>query len=147
VSASYSSLMQSDLYHPAFNSAIFDGAIRIYFSQSFESFALKVYFVINQKLHKELSEYKKIYQSEGRLLIILLYPEKNILEQSFKKQKVKEVNLQGNIFQTWMDEDKVFATSPGFDDEKLKAIVNEVELEIRNQVEDQMAAAAESINS
>ncbi len=147
MSASYSSLMQSDLYHPSFNSAIFDGAIRIYFSQSFEAFALKVYFVLNQKLQQELSEYRKLYQSEGRLLLLLLYPEKKFMEQSFNKQKMKEVNLRGDIFQTWMDDDKVFATGPVFDDEKLKSIVNEVELEIKNQIKSQSSSNFELVNS
>ena len=37
-------ITQSSFYSPAFNGAIFDGPLRLYFSQAQEAMALKFYF-------------------------------------------------------------------------------------------------------
>jgi hypothetical protein len=75
MTTSYSTLMQSKFFNPAFDSAIFDGPLRIYFSHSQEPTALKLYFEIQQKLKDSLELIKSIESHLGNL-IVLIYPSK-----------------------------------------------------------------------
>ena len=79
----YSTLMQSRFFNPAFNSAIFDGPLRIYFAQAQESHALKVYFGLQQNYAKDLELAKQIYQGGGHNLLVMLYPSVESYEISF----------------------------------------------------------------
>ncbi len=76
MAASYSSFLTSPYYSPVFNTALFDGAFRIYFSQSYESTALKIYHII-QSDHKSLwNKYKKWSEQTRKNVFILVYPSK-----------------------------------------------------------------------
>lgn len=72
--SSYATLMQSKYFNPAFNSAIFDGPIRIYFAQFHEAFALKVYFLMQQKLSAELTKARQISKESGANILLMVYP-------------------------------------------------------------------------
>lgn len=72
--SSYSSLMSSKYFSPAFNSAIFDGPVRIYFAQFHESLALKIYFMIQQKLVSEFARAKDLSKSAHANVLIMVYP-------------------------------------------------------------------------
>ncbi|MCX7978569.1 MAG: hypothetical protein N2578_06150 [Bdellovibrionaceae bacterium] len=79
--SSYSSLMQSRFFNPAFNSAIFDGPLRIYFSQAHESFALKVYLQAQGGLTEEV---KACRDSHGiKQILIMVYPSDEAFAMSF----------------------------------------------------------------
>ncbi len=69
-----STLMQSKYFNPAFNSAIFDGPLRIYFAQFHEALALKIYFLIQQKWPQEFARAKELSKKMNSNVLILIYP-------------------------------------------------------------------------
>ncbi len=81
----YAALMQSKFFTPAFNSAIFDGPLRIYFSQMHESLALKVYFSFQEKYPKEFGKAKERYNQSGQLLLLMIYPTAESFQTSFSQ--------------------------------------------------------------
>lgn len=79
----YSALMQSKFFNPAFNSAIFDGPLRIYFAQSHESYALKIYFNIQQQCLAEMSRAKSLHKFLERNVLVMIYPTRESFQHSF----------------------------------------------------------------
>lgn len=67
-------LTQSQYYSPAFNAAIFDGPIRIYFAQYQESLALKVYFLTQQRVKELFNEVREAFRKTGINIFVMLYP-------------------------------------------------------------------------
>lgn len=74
---------QSKYFSPAFNAAIFDGPIRIYFAQYQEAQALKVYFSMQERLQDLRKTSGGIYKNRGRNIFIMLYPTPDTFELSF----------------------------------------------------------------
>ncbi len=79
----YSQLIQSKYFITDFNSAIFDGPIRIYFTQVQESQALKIYFHIQNHFTAEVKKLKEISPSVPFSLFVLVYPNKESFEACF----------------------------------------------------------------
>ena len=77
------SLAQSKFYSPAFNTAIFDGPFRIYFSQAQEAYALKIYFYLQKKLGEQFKAAKNDYRVKDLNLYIMLYPNEESFGRSF----------------------------------------------------------------
>lgn len=117
--ANYSTLMQSRFFSPAFNSAIFDGPIRIYFSQVHESLALKVYFSLQQKFADVMAECKLIQKQTGQNLLIMIYPTQETFALSFENRSdfLVQDNLEG---------DDIIAINGPFNDEQLLLVLNRV---------------------
>ena len=120
MTASYSALMQSKFFNPAFNSAIFDGPIRIYFAQFHESLALKIYFSLQQRYPEVLALAKEVHKQEGRTALIMLYPSKDSFELSFES-KNDYFLVEDNLF-----EDTVIGINGPFEDENLDAVLAKV---------------------
>ena len=76
-------LTQSRYYSPAFNAAVFDGPIRIYFAQHQESLALKVYFRLQQSLQELYAHFRKNFRQHGQTVFLMLYPNLESFENSF----------------------------------------------------------------
>jgi hypothetical protein len=76
MAASYSSFLTSQFYSPIFNTALFDGAFRIYFSQSYESTALKIYHLLQSDQVELWTKYKKWSEKTKKNVFILIYPSK-----------------------------------------------------------------------
>ncbi len=94
MAASYSSFLSSQYYSPVFNTALFDGAFRIYFSQSYESTALKIYHLL-QSEHVELwSQYKKWSEKSKKNVFILIYPSKEDVGLAFSGAQTTPVCSQ-----------------------------------------------------
>lgn len=87
----FSAITTSRYYHPAFNSAIFDGPIRIYFVQFHESYALKIYFLIQERFKDQLLNYKEIAKKIDKTLVVMIYPTEDSFIKAFSKVDV-EVN-------------------------------------------------------
>ncbi|MGZ3773158.1 MAG: hypothetical protein ACXVCY_06275 [Pseudobdellovibrionaceae bacterium] len=81
--SSYATLMQSKYFNPAFNSAIFDGPIRIYFAQFHEAFALKVYFLVQQKLSEEFTKARQTSKESGANILVMVYPTSENFSEAF----------------------------------------------------------------
>jgi hypothetical protein len=75
--------MQSKYFNPAFNSAIFDGPIRIYFAQFHEPLALKIYFMIQQQLVTEMAKAKEMAKISGANILVMIYPTAESFTMSF----------------------------------------------------------------
>lgn len=114
--ATYSTLMQSKFFNPAFNSAIFDGPVRIYFAQFHESLALKIYFSLQQKFANELQRAKDMHKAYGKTMLVMLYPSCEAFQMSFE-------NSQGLLGQEELDEDMVIGINGPFEDDKLEQVL------------------------
>ena len=79
----YSQLIQSKYFVTDFNSAIFDGPIRIYFTQTQESLALKVYFHIQNRFGEEVKKLKDVSAGVHTSLFILIYPNSESFAKGF----------------------------------------------------------------
>lgn len=85
-------LTQSRFYSPAFNAAVFDGPIRIYFAQHQETMALKVYFLLQQYLKETYAIFRNSFKHHGQTVFLMLYPNQESFETSFAQ--VAGVNVQ-----------------------------------------------------
>lgn len=76
-------ITQSKYFTPAFNAAIYDGPMRIYFSQSQESEALKIYFHLQQKIIQANQAVCSQLKQMGRNIFVMLYPTVDMFDISF----------------------------------------------------------------
>ncbi len=76
-------ITQSPFYSPAFNGAIFDGPLRLYFSQSQEALALKFYFELRSKT-QDLGEMWP--RTGGPSLYVMIYPTEETFDLCFVSQ-------------------------------------------------------------
>lgn len=84
-------LTQSKFYSPAFNAAIFDGAVRIYFAQYQESAALKLYFDAQEKLKEAYMACRDSYKRHGLHVFIMLYPTVETFRMCFETSGEQKV--------------------------------------------------------
>ncbi len=82
--SNYSSLMQSKFFNPAFNSAIFDGPVRIYFAQLHESLALKIYFKLQKEHAETVQKAKELSKRLGHNFLIMVYPNLESFQFAFE---------------------------------------------------------------
>jgi hypothetical protein len=113
----YSALMQSRYFNPAFNSAIFDGPVRIYFAQSHESLALKIYFSLQQKFASELARAKELHKFLDRTVLILLYPSTESFQHSFESQDFLARDV--------LMDDTIIGINGPFEDENLDQVLDQ----------------------
>lgn len=92
--STYAGLMQSKYFNPAFNSALFDGPVRIYFAQIHESQALKIYFLLQKELSHEWARAKEVTKQTGANVLILIYPNEETFVLSFDSEKENELFIQ-----------------------------------------------------
>lgn len=113
--SSYATLIQSKYFNPAFNSAIFDGPVRIYFAQFHEALALKIYFLIQQKLSAEIARAKEISKASGSNILIMIYPTEDSFLFSFEDETSSDAPLAVN---SW-DDDVVIGLRGPIEDNQL----------------------------
>ncbi len=75
MAATYSSFMTTRFYSPAFNTALFDGPLRIYFSQSYEASVLKLYHLIQAEHESLWKEVKEWSLRNKEHIYLLIYPD------------------------------------------------------------------------
>lgn len=85
--APFSALTQSHFFHSAFNSAIFDGPVRIYFVQFHEAFALKIYFALQDELSPLFNAVKDYSKDTGSTVLIMVYPTEEVFLKGFPEFK------------------------------------------------------------
>lgn len=74
---------QSKFFSPAFNAAIFDGPIRIYFAQYQEPQALKIYFNLQERFQDARKNARGIFKDRARNIFVMLYPTNETFDLSF----------------------------------------------------------------
>lgn len=119
--ANYSSLMQSKYFSPAFNSAIFDGPLRIYFAQFHESFALKIYFLVLNNFQDQLARAKEIAKSSHSSLFVMVYPSQDHFTLSLDAAE----DNNSLILQERWNQDLVIGLKQPLEDEQLDLFVEE----------------------
>lgn len=119
--SSYTPLMQSKYFSVAFNSAIFDGPYRIYFSQFHESFALKIYFLLQQRTGTEFSSLRSHSQKSKVNFYIMIYPHPESFDYSFE---------EGGVESLWSTEkwnrDLVMGLKRPLEDHEVPQFIDEV---------------------
>jgi hypothetical protein len=121
--SSYSALMQSRFFNPAFNSAIFDGPVRIYFAQAQESLALKIYFGLQQQCAQILSDVKTQHQDFGRNVLVMLYPNKESFEMVFADSGDSQNKF---IVCESLEEHSVVAINGPFEDVQMSQVISAI---------------------
>ena len=74
---------QSKYFSTAFNSAIFDGPIRMYFAQAHEAQALKIYFYMQARLQLATKEKREKLKRGGTTVFVMLYPTQDLFDITF----------------------------------------------------------------
>lgn len=126
--SSYTTLMQSKYFNPAFNSAIFDGPVRIYFAQFHEALALKIYFLIQQKLSAEMVIAKEASKASGANILVMVYPTSESFLLSFERGEGKNSPLE---VEKW-HEDVVVGLRGPIEDENLDLLLETLRLTMTN---------------
>ncbi len=114
--STYSTLLQSKFFNPAFNSAIFDGPVRIYFSQFHEALALKIYFGLQQSL---VAQTKAQHRQSGQNVLVMLYPSQESFQMTFEGQ-------ESFLVRDTMDGDSLIGINGPFEDDKLPEVLNAI---------------------
>ncbi len=117
--SSYSALMQSKYFNSAFNSAIFDGPLRVYFSQIHESLALKIYFLAQQKWPQEFAKAKELSKASHAHLLVMIYPTVESFDSVIQKTLQKSWT-----FEAW-NKDIVIALRGPLNDSQLEIFIEE----------------------
>jgi hypothetical protein len=128
--SSYSQLMQTQYFHPAFNSAIYDGPLRLYFAQFHESLALKIYFLAQQKLQSVWGEAKEISKKTGSTVLVLIYPSVEFFDQTF----VKAARPTQRIAIDQFEQDLLLGVRGPFEDDELEPFLGILETEMRKWI-------------
>lgn len=81
-------ITQTPFYSPAFNGAVFDGPVRIYFAQSQEGLAMRLYLFLRShaQLWKGLAN-----RSKETHILIMVYPNSDIFELCCKTQNMQDL--------------------------------------------------------
>lgn len=119
VKSTYSNLMQSRFFNPAFNSAIFDGPVRIYFAQFHETQALKIYFSLQNKFAEQMARAKEISKVHGLNVLVMLYPSAESFSLSFEGET-------SAIAQDYLGEDTVIGLNGPMEDAMLESVLNTI---------------------
>ena len=115
----YTALTQSKFFNPAFNSAIFDGPVRIYFAQMHESLALKIYFSLQQEFTTILNKCKESHKVNGKTVLVMLYPTAESFAMSFESASsfLSQEELHGDI---------IVGVNGPFSDEMLPQVLQQI---------------------
>lgn len=93
-------LTQSRFYSPALNAAIFDGPIRLYFDQSQEASALKLYFAILNHFKKICGGLQSEQMPSRTSVFVMIYPSAELFHMicpSDQKQDMLVDHLGGDF--------------------------------------------------
>ncbi|AZZ36153.1 hypothetical protein CIK05_04875 [Bdellovibrio sp. qaytius] len=120
MAASYSSFLTTQYYSPVFNTALFDGPFRIYFSQSYESVALKIYHLLQTQDLSLWTEYKKWSEKTKKHAFILIYPSDQDLAIAFDGEPRAEL-----MNRLW-DEGLILGFANSYSDESFGGIYQHI---------------------
>jgi len=132
--STYTALMNSKFFNPAFNSALFDGPVRIYFAQNQEAMALKIYFSLQKDFSDDLQRSKTLYKNRGTNILVMIYPDNEAFCQAFgAKADFMHIERLGS--------DIVLGINGPFEDEKLNSVLLRVVASLQMLNDSQESAA------
>lgn len=126
MAASYSSFLTTQYYSPVFNTALFDGPFRIYFSQSYESIALKIYHLLQTQDLAIWTDYKKWSEKTKKHAFILIYPTDQDLAIAFNSDEVSSL-----MHRLW-DEGLILGFANPHMDESFSVIYQRILTQLKN---------------
>lgn len=126
MAASYSSFLTTQYYSPVFNTALFDGPFRIYFSQSYESVALKIYHLLQSQDLALWTEYKRWSEKTRKHAFILIYPTDQDLAMAFDGDK------NSSLMQRPWDEGLILGLANPTTDEAFMSVYQNILLQLKN---------------
>jgi hypothetical protein len=127
---------QSRFFSPAFNAAIFDGPIRIYFAQFQEAQALKLYFNLQERFSDVRKQARGIFKERGQNIFVMMYPNEDTFDLSFSgdlKTDPKptglgaEAGVGTQIVRTRLGADYVVGVRGPLEDEDLESLCREMD--------------------
>lgn len=137
MAATYSAFMTTRFYSPVFNTALFDGPFRIYFSQSYESSALKLYHIL-QTQHAELWQWLKVWSlTTKEHVFLLMYPEASDVHMIFDKQTVKTDSCPVQI-ESW-DEGVAIGLTQPHNETDVQSQIEQIEKLLQNWMHRQIS--------
>lgn len=151
-------ITQSRYFSPAFNGAIFDGPIRIYFAQFQEAQALKLYFNLQERFSDIRSEAREMARSQGRdqkrTIYVMLYPSAESFELSFELRApivaVSASTLDSvpshRVMSARWNNDFVCGISGTIEDDVLSQLASEMERLIHHEMARATAAQPSALN-
>ncbi len=126
MAASYSSFLTTQYYSPVFNTALFDGPFRIYFSQSYESVALKIYHLLQTQDLGLWTEYKKWSEKTKKHAFILIYPSSQDLAVAFDGE------AQAPLMNRLWDEGLILGFANSHSDDAFSVIYQSILTQLKN---------------
>jgi hypothetical protein len=114
-----SSLLQSKFFTPVFNTAIFDGPVRMYFAQAQEPEALKLYF----RMQSVVGELRQDVENEPHVFI-MIYPNRESFVQSFDLDATSAVERLGPHV--------VFGIRGPLNESEMDGIMDRIETHVRS---------------
>jgi len=138
MAATYSAFMTTRFYSPVFNTALFDGPFRIYFSQSYESSALKIYHIL-QTQHEDLWARLKTWSSLTKEhVFLLMYPEVKDVQMIFESQTKNFDSCQVQL-ESW-DEGVAIGLTQPHNETDVQSQIQQIEKLLQGWIHEQSAA-------
>jgi len=134
MAASYSSFLTTQYYSPVFNTALFDGPFRIYFSQSYESVALKIYHLLQSQDLALWTRYKQWSEKTKKHAFVLIYPSHQDVQIAFDDSSANNENAF--LARQWDDGLILGFSNPNQDEDfftSYKSLLNELQSFIDNE--------------
>ncbi len=131
MAASYSSFLTTQYYSPIFNTALFDGPFRFYFSQSYESIALKIYHLMQSQDHELWLKFKTWSEKTKMHVFVLIYPNNEDLDMAFQEVQPSVQKNSGRVILHHWDEGLLLGLSQIHSDDEFMSIYNSL-IEILN---------------
>ena len=132
---------QSRFFTPAFNAAIFDGPIRIYFAQYQEAQALKLYFNLQERFGEVRKQARGLFKERGANIFVMIYPDEDSFGESFE-QAGASVNANGSqIMKSKLGTDFIVGVRGPLEDDDLESLCREMDLIVGTQASDRIGAS------
>lgn len=117
MAASVSRLTQSQYFSPVFNTAVFDGPVRIYFAQKHEAYALEIYFKISSRLR---SIFGDSLNRKAPNVFVMIHPDQVGFEESFPDSENSSYSVQ------MLDRDHVIGVNGTLSPEALNHLIDKI---------------------
>lgn len=127
MAASYSAFLSTKYYSPVFNTALFDGPFRIYFSQAYEGTALKIYHLLQVQHLAVWEHYKKWSEKTKEHIFILIYPTGDDVALAFEADGVI---VKGQLHSAPWEEGRLMALSNPQNDVDFESFYQQIMTEL-----------------
>lgn len=132
---------QSRFFTPAFNAAIFDGPIRIYFAQYQEAQALKLYFNLQERFGEVRKQARGIFKERGTNIFVMIYPSEDLFDESFADLQADPNTAGSLIVRDRLGRDYVVGVRGPLEDDDLAALCREMDLIVGTQAADRIGTS------